>query len=133
LIQLVLRIKSYAERTDRDFARLGKIRREIKHYVPKERRFIRRAISRGRMSPKDDIRRRTRLKQLNQNDVDSTPAPVRSSKSGSRIRTFFMRELSAAVHEDGGSGWMDEQVAAIASMVFECEIDKEQVRNTRRR
>jgi hypothetical protein len=42
-----------------------------------------------------------------------------------------MRELSAAVHEDGGL-WMDEQVAAIASIVLECEIDPEQVRNTRR-
>ena len=132
-IQLVLTIKSYAERTDRDFARLVKISREIKHYVPKERSFLARAIRKGHISPKDAIKRMTELNQLNRVDVDSTPPPVRSSKNGSRIRTFFMRELSAAVHEDGGSGWMDEQVAAIASMVFECEIDKEQVRNTRRR
>ena len=82
-IQLVLRIKSYAERTDRDFARLVKIRREIKHYVPKERSFLARAIRKGRISPKDAIKRMTELNQLNQIDVDSTPPPVRSSKNGS--------------------------------------------------
>jgi hypothetical protein len=131
LIQLVLRIKSYAEITDRGSPKLVKLRREIKHYVPKERSFLARAIRKGRISPKDAAKRMTELDQL---ELDSPlQPPVRSSKGGSRIRTLFMRELSAAVHEDGGSGWMDDQVAAIASMVLECEIGPEQVRNARRR
>jgi hypothetical protein len=130
-IQLVLRIKSYAERTDRDFARLVKIRREIKRGLPKERTLLMRAFRKSCISPKDAIKRMT---ELNQIDLDSPLQPsVRSSKGGSRIRTLFMRELSAAVHEDGGSGWMDEQVAAIASMALECEIGPEHVRNARRR
>jgi len=129
-IQLVLRINSYAEIADR-FAKLAKIRREIKRALPKEHTLLMRALRKRRISLKDAIKRTI---ELNQIDLDSPlQPPIRSSKGGSRIRTLFMRELSAAVHEDGGSGWMDEQVAAIASMVFECEIDKEQVRNTRRR
>jgi hypothetical protein len=129
-IQLVLRIKSYAEITDRDSAKLVKLRREIRHYVPKERSFLARGIRKGGISPEDVAKRMTELDQLAL-DPPLQP-PVRSSKGDSRIRTLFMRELSAAVHEDG-SGWMDDQVAAIASMVLECEIGPEQVRNARRR
>jgi len=129
-IQLVLRIKSYAEITDRGSAELVKIRREIKRGLPKERTLLMRAIRKRRISPKDAIKRMTELDQI---DLDSPlQPPVRSSKGASRIRTLFMRELSAAVHEDGGL-WMDDQVAAIASIVLECDIDSDQVRNTRRR
>jgi len=129
-IQLVLTIKWYAEKADRDFAKLAKLRQEIKRHLPKERTLLMKAFRRLPISPKDFIRKMT---ELNRMDIDSPPQLViRSSKSGSRIRTLFMRELSGAVHEDAGV-WMDEQVAVIASMVLECDIDSEQVRNTRRR
>jgi hypothetical protein len=129
-IVFVLTIKLYAEKTDRDSAEITSTHREIKRLLPKERTLLIRAIRRDRVSSKDFIRRMTELKQI---DFDSPPRPpVRSNKSGSRVRTLFMRELSAAVHEDGGV-WMDEQVAAIASMVLDCHIDSDQVRNTRRR
>jgi hypothetical protein len=128
-IEFVLTIKWYAEKTDRGSEEIVKGRREIKRCLPKAQSLLARAIRRRRISPQDAFKRMT---ELNQIDLDSPPQPpVRSSKSGSRIRTLFMRELSAAVHEDGGV-WMDEQVAAIASMVLECEIDPEQVRNARR-
>jgi hypothetical protein len=130
-IQLVLRIKSYVEKTDRDVAKLVQLRREIKRHLPKERTLLMRAIRKRRISDKHAIKRMT---ELNQIDLDSPlQLPVRSSKGGSRIRTLFMRELSAAVHEDWGAGWMDDHVAAIASTVLECEIGPEQVRNARRR
>jgi hypothetical protein len=128
-IQFVLTIKWYAERTDRGSAEIVKVRREIKRRLPKERTLLMKSIRRRRISLKDAIKR---LTELDQSDLDSPQPPVRSTKSGSRIRTLFMGELSAAVHEDGGV-WMDEEVAAIASMVLECDIDSEQVRNTRRR
>jgi hypothetical protein len=130
-IELVLRIKLYAEKTDRDWPRLVKLRREIKRKLPKERSRLTRALSKGRILLQYAIKK---MEEFDRMVVDSTPPPpVRSSKNGSRMRTLFMRELSAAVHDDCGAGWMDDQVAAIASMVLECEIDKEQVRNTRRR
>jgi hypothetical protein len=130
-IKLVLRIKLYSEIADRDFARLVKLRREIKRTLPKERAQLTRAFRKRRISPKDFIKRATELDQM---ALDSPlQPPVRSSKGGSRVRTLFMRELSAAVHDDGGCGCMDDQVAAIASMVLECEIGPEQVRNARRR
>ena len=128
-IKLVLRIKWYAEKTDRDFPKLIKLRRELKRVLPKALTSLARAFRKGHISPEDAAKRMTDLRQIG---IGSPPPPVRSSKSGSRIRTIFMRELSAAVHEDGGGFWVDDQVAAIASMVFDCEIDSEQVRNTRR-
>jgi len=129
-VQFVLTIKRYAEKTDGGFAEIVKFRREIKRGLPKERTLLMKALRKCRISPNDAIRRLTELSQI---DLDPLPQPpVRSSKSGSRIRTLFMRELSGAVHEDGGV-WMDAQVAAIASMVLECDIESEQVRNTRRR
>jgi hypothetical protein len=127
-VQFVLTIKWYAQKTDRGSAEVVRLHREKKRRLPKAKSLLARAIRKGRISPKDAFKKMT---QLNQIDADSTPVPVRSSKSGSRFRTLFMGELSAAVHEDGGV-WMDDQVAAIASMVFDCEIDSEQVRNTRR-
>jgi hypothetical protein len=130
-IKLVLRIKSYSEIADRDFAKLVKLRREIKRTLPKERAQLTRAFRKRRISLKDFIKRATELDQM---ALDSPlQPPVRSSKGGSRVRTLFMRELSAAVHDDGGCGCMDDQVAAIASMVLECDIGPEQVRNARRR
>src|SRR5262245_28343725 len=109
---------------------LVKIRREIKRGLPKERTLLMRAIRKRRISLKDAIKRMTELDQI---DLGSPlQPPVRSRKGASRIRTLFMREISAAVHEDGGL-WMDDQVAAIASIVLECDIDSDQVRNTRRR
>jgi hypothetical protein len=128
-IKLVLRIKSYSEIADRDFARLVKLRREIKRTLPKERAQLTRAFRKRRISSEDFIKRATELDQM---ALDSPlQPPVRSSKNGSRIRTLFMKELSAAVHEGAGL-WMDDQVAAIASMVLECDIGPEQVRNARR-
>jgi hypothetical protein len=129
-IKLVLTIKSYAEKTDRDWARLVKLRREIKHNLPKERTRLAKALSKGRISSQYAIQK---MGEFNQIVVGSTPPPVRSSKGGSRVRTLFMRELSAAVHEDLGAGRMDDRVAAIARMVLENDnIGPEQVRNARR-
>jgi hypothetical protein len=128
-IQFVLTIKRYAEKTDGGSAEIAKLHREIKRNLSKERTLLMRAIRRHRISLEDAIKQLTELNQIN---LQSLPQPpVRSSKGGSRIRTLFMRELSAAVHEDGGV-WMDELVAAIASIVLECDIDSDQVRNTRR-
>jgi hypothetical protein len=129
-IKLVLRIKSYSEIADRDFARLVKLRREIKRTLPKERTLLMRAFRKRRISLKDFIKRTAELDHI-EPDSPLQP-PVRGSKGGSRVRTLFMRELSAAVHDDGGGRWMDDQVAAIASMVLECDIGPEQVRNARR-
>jgi len=58
---------------------------------------------------------------------------ARAEKANGLTNVFDADALSAAVHEDLGCGWMDEQVAAIASMALQCEIGPEQVRNTRRR
>jgi hypothetical protein len=130
-IQLVLWIKWYAEKADEDFASFVKLRRERKRYLLKERSLLAKAIRKDRISSKDAIKM---IMEVNQINVDSTRPPVRSIKNGSRIRTLFMKELSTAVHDDIGDGvWMDEQVAAIASIVLECDIDSDQVRNTRRR
>jgi hypothetical protein len=127
-IQLVLAIKFYAAKTDRSSAKTVKFHREIKRLLPRALSLLARAFRKGCISPEDAAKRMTDLKQIN---VDSPQPPIRSSKSGSRIRTLFMRELSAAVHEGGGA-WMDPEVAAITGMVFECEIHSEHVRNTRR-
>jgi hypothetical protein len=129
-IELVLKIRWYAEKTDRDSAELVRLRHEIKRFLPKECTMIMRALRKRRISFEDAKKRMMKLDQM-----DGEPRlqpPVRSSKNDSRIRTLFMKELSDALHENGAL-WMDEQVAAIASMVLECEIDSEQVRNTRRR
>jgi hypothetical protein len=115
-IKLVLSIKSYAEKTDQDWARLVKLRREIKRNLPKERSRLTRAFRKRRISPQCAIKK---VAEFDRIVVDSTPPPVRSSKNGSRIRTLFIRELSAAVHDDCDAGWMDNQVAAIASMALE--------------
>jgi len=128
-IDYVLKIKWYDEKMDGDIATLVKLHRKKKRTLPKERTLLMRAFRKRRISSKDFIKRMTELDHI-ECDSPSQP-PVRSSTGGSRIRTLFMRDLSAAVHEDA-SVWMDEQVAAIASVVFKCEIDKEQVRNTRR-
>ena len=129
-IQFVLTIKWYAHKTDRDSAEIVRLRREKNRFLPMARVRLARAIRRSRISPEEAFKRMT---ELNQIDLDSPPPPpVRSSKSGSRIRTLFMRELSAAVHEDCGV-WMDDQVATIASIVLDCDIDSDQVRNARRR
>jgi hypothetical protein len=125
-IHLVLGIKSYAEKTDT----LIKLRREIKRRLPKERTLLMRDLRKRRISLKDFNKRTAELDHIEFGSP--LQPPVRSSKGSSRIRTLFMRELSAAVHEDLGCGWMDEQVAAIASMALQCEIDKEQARNARR-
>jgi hypothetical protein len=128
-IQFVLRIKSYAEIADRH-ARAVKLHREIKRTLPKERTLLTRAFGNRRISPMDFIKRTGELDRIER--VSPSQPPVRSSKGGSRVRTLFMRELSGAVHEDGGVRWLDDQVAAITSMVLECEIEPEQVRNARR-
>jgi hypothetical protein len=129
-IGFVLKLKSYAEETDRDHAKIVQLRREIKRRLQKARALLGKAINKDGMSPQEVFKRMTTLNQI---DIEPSPAPlIRSSKNGSRIRTQFMRELSAAVHEDGGGYWMDDQVAAIASIVFECEVHSGQVQKARR-
>jgi hypothetical protein len=129
-IGFVLKLKSYAEETDRDHAKIVQLRREIKRRLQKARALLGKAINKDGMSPQEVFKRMTTLNQI---DIEPSPAPlIRSSKNGSRIRTLFMRELSAAVHEDGGGYWMDDQVAAIASIVFECEVHSGQVQKARR-
>jgi hypothetical protein len=129
-IGFVLKLKSYAEETDRDHAKIVQLRREIKRRLQKARALLGKAINKDGMSPQEVFKRMTTLNQI---DIEPSPAPlIRSSKNGSRIRTLFMRELSAAVHEDGGGYWMDDQVAAIASIVFECEVHSGQVQKAPR-
>jgi hypothetical protein len=131
-IRFVLTIKLYAQKTDRRSAEI-RPRRELKRLLAQERTLLVKAIRRRGVSYKareEAIKRMTELDQMN--FESQAQPPVRSSKRGSRIRTLFMRELSAAVHEDAGV-WMDDQVATIASIVLECDIDSNQVRNTRRR
>jgi hypothetical protein len=127
-IKFVLTIKWYAEKTDRGFAKLLKLQRKKKSLRPKALSLLTRAISKNKISLEDFTKRHTDLHRI---DADPQP-PVRSSWKGSRIRTLFLRELSDAVHEDTGGVWMDPEVAAIASMVLDCEIDAEHVRNARR-
>jgi hypothetical protein len=98
-IQLVLAIKFYAAKTDRSSAKTVKFHREIKRLLPRAQSLLARAFRKGCISPEDAAKRMTDLKQIN---VDSPQPPIRSSKSGSRIRTLFMRELSAA----GAPGWI---------------------------
>jgi hypothetical protein len=132
-IQFVLTIKSYAQKTDSASAEIVRLRRELKRHLPKERTLLMRAIRKPRISyeaRKEAIMRMTELDQMD--SMSQAQPPVRSNKNGSRTRTLFMKELSAAVREDANL-WMDDQVAAIASMVLECDIDSDQVRNTRRR
>src|SRR5262245_38330696 len=89
-IQFVLRISSYAQIADR----FVKKRREIKRALSKEHTLLLRAIRKRRILLKDAIKRTTELYQI---DLDSPlQPPIRSSKGDSRIRTLFMRELSAA-------------------------------------
>ena len=128
-IQFVLTIKWYAEKTDSGFAELLKLQRKKNSLLPKALSLLTRDFRKNKISPEDFTKRHTDLHQI---DADEGPQPpVRSSREGSRIRTLFMKELSRAVHEDTGV-WMDPEVAAIASMALECEIDAEHVRNARR-
>jgi hypothetical protein len=132
-IQFVLTIKSYAQKTDSGFAEIARLRRKRKRLLPKERTLLMRAIGKPRISYKAREQAIKRITELDEMDsVSQAQPPVRSNKRGSRIRTLFMKKLSAAVHEDANL-WMDDQVAAIASMVLDCDIDSDQVRNTRRR
>jgi sugar-specific transcriptional regulator TrmB len=77
-IQFVLRIKWYAEKADRDFPRLVKLRREIKRNLPKERRRPARALSRGRISFRYAFKK---MGELNRIVVDSTPPPSAATKT----------------------------------------------------
>jgi hypothetical protein len=128
-IQLVLTMKSYAERADRAFAEIVRLRRELKRRREEARSLLGKAVRKGRIPPANVAKIMTELTAID----GSPPPPVRSSRDGSRVRTLFVRELSAMVHEDTGGVWMDPEVAAIASIVLNCDIDPEHVRNARRR
>jgi hypothetical protein len=52
-IKLVLRIKWYAEKTDRGFPKLIKLRRELKRVLPKALTSLARAFRKGHISPED--------------------------------------------------------------------------------
>jgi hypothetical protein len=130
-IKLVLKIKRYAERTDRDSAVLAKLDREKKRVLAETWKVLSKAFARKIRLPPMAVAK-TLADLYEGEDATSPQLPVRSNRNGSRIRTLFMRELSLAVHDDFGVGWMDNQIAAITSMVFESEIDAEHVRNARR-
>jgi hypothetical protein len=130
-IKLVLKIKRYAERTDRDSAVLAKLDREKKRVLAGTWKSLSRTFAKKKRIPPMAVAKI--LADLYEGENATSPQlPVRSNSKGSRIRTLFLRELSLAVHDDVGVGWMDTEVAAIASMVLEYEIDAEHVRNARR-
>ncbi len=57
---------------------------------------------------------------------------VRSDQNGSRARTYFIRDLSALLHEVTGK-WLDEQVAVITEIAFNTDdiVDIDSVRKAR--
>jgi len=63
--------------------------------------------------------------------VSNLTLPIRSDKDGSRARTLFLRDFSNQVRDRAGF-WLDEEVAHIAGVVFDREIDPAQVRQARR-
>ena len=130
-IKLVLKIKRYAERTDRDSAVLAKLDREKKRILAGTWKSLSRTFAKKKRIPPMAVAKI--LADLYEGENATSPQlPVRSNSKGSRIRTLFLRELSLAVRDNFGVGWMDTEVAAIASMVLEYEIDAEHVRNARR-
>jgi hypothetical protein len=55
---------------------------------------------------------------------------VRSDKSGSRARTYFIREVSGLIHDTTGK-WLDEQVAMITATAFNTDVSSDAVRKAR--
>lgn len=64
--------------------------------------------------------------------IVTSPPRVRSGKKGSRARTFFMRDVSALVHDTTGK-WLDKEVAVITEIAFNTrDINIDAVRKARR-
>jgi hypothetical protein len=64
--------------------------------------------------------------------IATSPPRVRSNRRGSRAKTLFIRDVSAAVQDTTGK-YLDEQVAIIAQIAFDDrDVDADTVRKARR-
>jgi hypothetical protein len=72
-------------------------------------------------------------KRLQLPSIHISAPGLRSDQKGSRARTYFIRAVSALVHDLTGR-WLDEQVASITEIAFDkADIDTEAIRSARRR
>ena len=118
LVNFALYARRGAEQVNQDWQKAADLHRQQKHLRPKMWRLL------EKLPPEYTA-------EAAQHRVSDLTLPVRSDKDGSRARTLFLRDFSNLVHDCSGL-WLDEEVAHIAGVVFDREIDPAQVRQARR-
>jgi hypothetical protein len=109
-------------------------RSKVAKTLRKRRHEFMRQVRQNRVSPNEFEETQRRLAQIEGDLVEAQragPPSFRSDKNGSRARTEFMQGVSKLVNDITGF-WMDNEVAAVASVVLGRVIDAEQVRNANR-
>jgi hypothetical protein len=119
LVNFALYARFANEKVDHDWRKAADLHRQANDLRPAVWRRL------GKLPPEVAAKEMERLRPSN------IALPIRSDKDGSRVRTLFCRDFSNLVHDLTGYR-MDEEVAHIAGVVFDREIDPAQVRQARR-
>ena len=119
LVNFALYVRFANETVDQDWRKAADLHRQANDLRPEVWRRL------DKLPPEVAAKEMDRLRPSN------IALPIRSDKDGSRVRTLFCRDFSNLVHDLTGYR-MDEEVAHIAGVVFDREIDPAQVRQARR-
>jgi hypothetical protein len=124
----VLQLKKAAEQESQMNADIAIIVAEKKRLEPKATRRLERKARQVPLEKKAEFWKRA---LAGYPSAAISPPLVRSDEKGSRVRTYFMRDLSASVHDITGR-WLDEQVAVITELAFGGEgVSSDAVRKAR--